>query len=109
MSIKTGFGSRCRGGDTLKLNASESITRNNSTAPLRCLLDTRLHSSWAVVKLIGDRDERRRERERGVVLSIAIDRVLVEIVGRLLALLGIVPIMRVNLFSRVILCNAKVK
>lgn len=109
MSIKTGFGSRCRGGDTLKLNASESITRNNSTAPLRCLLDTRLHSSWAVVKLIGDRDERRRERERGAVLSIAIDRVLVEIVGRLLALLGIVPIMRVNLFSRVILCNAKVK
>lgn len=109
MSIKTGFGSRCRGGDTLKLNASESITRNNSTAPLRCLLDTRLHSSWAVVKLIGDRDERRRERERGAVLSIAIDRVLVEIVGWLLALLGIVPIMRVNLFSRVILCNAKVK
>lgn len=109
MSIKTGFGSRCRGGDTLKLNASESITRNNSTTPLRCLLDTRLHSSWAVVKLIGDRDERRRERERGAVLSIAIDRVLVEIVGRLLALLGIVPIMRVNLFSRVILCNAKVK
>lgn len=72
-------------------------------------MDTRLHSSWAVVKLIGDRDERRRERERGAVLSIAIDRVLVEIVGRLLALLGIVPIMRVNLFSRVILCNAKVK
>lgn len=51
----------------------------------------------------------KRERERGVVLSIAIDRVLVEIVGWLLALLGIVPIMRVNLFSRVILCNAKVK